>query len=48
LTFVAGVYGMNFENFPELKFKFGYLYFWILSILITFSLLVYFRKRKWF
>lgn len=48
LTFLAGVYGMNFEHFPELKFKFGYLYFWIISFLITFSLLVYFRKRKWF
>ncbi|MDP2889846.1 MAG: magnesium/cobalt transporter CorA [Bacteroidota bacterium] len=48
LTFLAGVYGMNFEHFPELKFKFGYLYFWIISLLITFSLLVYFRKRKWF
>ncbi|MBW8331200.1 MAG: magnesium/cobalt transporter CorA [Prolixibacteraceae bacterium] len=48
LTFFAGVYGMNFEHFPELKLKYGYLYFWILSILITFGLLVYFRKRKWF
>lgn len=48
LTFVAGVYGMNFENFPELHFKYGYLYFWILMAAIVISLLVYFRKRKWF
>ncbi len=48
LTFLAGVYGMNFDNLPELKFKFGYLYFWIISLLITIGLLVYFRKRKWF
>ena len=48
LTFFAGVYGMNFDNFPELHFKYGYLYFWIFCILITLGLLVYFRKRKWF
>ncbi len=48
LTFVAGVYGMNFENLPELHFKYGYLYFWIFMLLIVIGLLAYFRKRKWF
>ena len=48
LTFVAGVYGMNFDNLPELHFKYGYLYFWIILIAITISLSIYFRKRKWF
>ena len=48
LTFVAGVYGMNFDHFPELHFKYGYLYVWILMISIVLGLLVYFRKRKWF
>ena len=48
LTFVAGVYGMNFDNLPELHFKYGYLYFWILMILIVIGLVVYFRKRRWF
>ena len=48
LTFVAGVYGMNFDNLPELHFKYGYLYFWIILIVITLGLLIYFRKRKWF
>jgi len=48
LTFVAGVYGMNFDNLPELHFKYGYLYFWILMILIVLGLVVYFRKRRWF
>ena len=48
LTFVAGVYGMNFDVFPELHFKYGYLYFWILVIAIVSSLLLYFRKKKWF
>ena len=48
MTFVAGVYGMNFDNEPELHLKYGYLFFWILMIAIVLSLLVYFRKRKWF
>jgi magnesium transporter len=48
MTFVAGVYGMNFDNLPELHFKYGYLYFWILMFSIVLFLLVYFRKRKWF
>ena len=34
LTFVAGVYGMNFDNLPELHFKYGYLYFWIILVLL--------------
>ncbi len=48
LTFVAGVYGTNFDYLPELHLKYGYLYFWILLIVIVLGLLVYFRKRKWF
>jgi magnesium transporter len=48
LTFFAGVYGMNFDYLPELHIKFGYLYFWIVMIIIILGLLVYFRKRKWF
>ena len=48
LTFVAGVYGMNFDNIPELKMKYGYLYFWVVMVLITLGLTFYFKKRKWF
>ncbi len=48
LTFVAGVYGTNFDNLPEIHLKYGYLYFWILMIVITLGLVIYFRKRKWF
>jgi magnesium transporter len=48
LTFFAGVYGMNFDNFPELRFKYGYLYFWMLLSAITLGLVIYFKKRKWF
>lgn len=48
LTFVAGVYGMNFDVFPELHYKYGYLYFWIVSIAIVIALIIYFKKKKWF
>jgi magnesium transporter len=52
LTFLAGVYGMNFNtdspyNMPELDMRFGYIYFWIVSILITGGMVIFFRKRKW-
>jgi magnesium transporter len=47
LTFIAGVYGMNFENFPELKWPYGYLYFWIVMIAISLTMLLFFRRKKW-
>jgi len=47
LTFLAGIYGMNFEILPELKWKYGYLYFWLFSISILVLLLWYFRRKKW-
>ncbi len=47
LTFLTGVYGMNFINQPELHFKYGYHIFWIAAVGITFSMLYYFRKKKW-
>jgi magnesium transporter len=47
LTFVAGIYGMNFENIPELKWVNGYLYFWILIIAIGILLLIFFKRKKW-
>lgn len=47
LTFIAGIYGMNFENIPELKYEYGYFILWGIMILI-FGLMVYFfKKRKW-
>ena len=47
LTFLAGVYGMNFRHFPELSWKYGYPAFWGLSFLISLIMLVYFRRKKW-
>lgn len=47
LTFIAGVYGMNFEYMPELRWEYGY--FLILSIMLGIGLLMvcYFRKKRW-
>ncbi len=53
LSFIAGVYGMNFDtetsvwNMPELKWKFGYLFSLSLMLLTTLGLLLYFRKKGW-
>jgi len=47
LTFVVGVYGMNFENFPELHTKYGYFVVWGAMILITIIQFVIFKKKKW-
>ncbi len=47
ITFVAGVYGMNFENIPELKFKYSYFIFWTICIGIVLSLYIFFRRKGW-
>lgn len=47
LTFIVGVYGMNFTNMPELKTKDGYFVVWGVMLVITAGMLVYFRRRGW-
>lgn len=47
LTFLAGVYGMNFQYMPELHWKWGYPILWIIMAFIAFSMYVYFKKKKW-
>ncbi|MDQ3116387.1 MAG: magnesium/cobalt transporter CorA [Verrucomicrobiota bacterium] len=47
LTFIAGVYGMNFERMPELKKPYGYFVCLGLMILIAIGQLIYFKKRRW-
>ena len=48
LTFIAGIYGMNFENMPELKWKYGYMYSLILMTLIALFQAYFLWKRGWF
>ena len=47
LTFIAGLYGMNFEYMPELKWHFGYLYVLVIMVLIALIMLVFFKRKKW-
>lgn len=47
LTFIVGVYGMNFENFPELHWYYGYFIIWGVMILIVAVQLIIFRRNKW-
>ncbi len=47
LTFIAGVYGMNFDNMPELHLKYGYFYVWGVMVVIIILLIWYFKRKKW-
>ena len=53
LTFVAGIYGMNFDpeaspyNMPELSWYYGYPAFWVVMIVIATSLVLYFKRKDW-
>lgn len=48
LTFIVGVYGMNFEYMPELKYSYGYYTVIGIMVLIGITMLFYFKKRRWF
>jgi magnesium transporter len=47
LTFLAGIYGMNFKYMPELEWRWGYLMFWLIMIGIGTFMLIYFKKKRW-
>ena len=51
VTFVAGVYGMNFEFMPEIHSKWGhawgYTFAWVIMLVMMISMVMYFRKKKW-
>ncbi|MFA8437240.1 MAG: magnesium/cobalt transporter CorA [Marinifilaceae bacterium] len=47
LTFLAGIYGMNFEYIPELKWKYGYFGLLTLMFLLAILMIWFFRKKKW-
>ena len=48
LTFIAGIYGMNFNYMPELQWKYGYFLILGLMLAIFLALVVYFKKKRWF
>lgn len=48
LTFIAGIYGTNFEYLPELKYKYSYFIFWTVLVVTAGCLLYYFKRKRWF
>ncbi len=47
LTFLAGVYGMNFRYMPELEWHWGYFAVWVVMIAVALSMALYFKRKKW-
>lgn len=47
LTFVAGIYGMNFRHMPELEWRWSYAIFWGVIAAIAIGMLTFFRRRRW-
>ncbi len=47
LTFIAGIYGMNFEHMPELKYSWAYPGVWMVMILVAALMLIFFRRKRW-
>jgi len=48
LTFIAGIYGTNFEYFPELHYRYSYYVFWGVLVAVGGGMLAYFKKKGWF
>jgi magnesium transporter len=48
LTFIAGVYGTNFDYLPELHYKYSYFIMLGVMLVLAISMIVYFKKKKWF
>ncbi|NLX41197.1 MAG: magnesium/cobalt transporter CorA [Bacteroidales bacterium] len=48
LTFIVGLYGMNFDNMPELHTKYGYFIVWGVMLIAVLVMLWYFKRKKWF
>ena len=47
LTFIVGIYGMNFKFMPELDWKYGYLFIWTLFFVVGGGMVILFKKKKW-
>jgi magnesium transporter len=47
VTFIVGVYGMNFAFMPEIKWRWGYAFVWVIILAIVGGMLAFFRKKKW-
>ncbi len=47
LTFIAGIYGMNFEHMPELHYEYSYYILWAVMIVLFVGMIIYFKRKKW-
>ncbi|MBU0733130.1 MAG: magnesium and cobalt transport protein CorA, partial [Proteobacteria bacterium] len=47
LTFIAGIYGMNFKHMPELEWEWSYPVIWIAMVLLGALMLIGFKRKKW-
>lgn len=45
ITFIVGIYGMNFEHMPELKWQYGYLDVWLIMLSVTLGLWIWFKRK---
>ena len=48
MTFLAGIYGMNFKYMPELEWRYAYFVFWAIVVTVFIIMIVWFKKKKWF
>lgn len=47
LTFMAGIYGMNFEHMPELSYQYSYPIFWAAIVIVAAGMIFYFKRKNW-
>lgn len=47
LTFIVGIYGMNFDHMPELRWEYGYLYSMLAMVLVTIIIYLWFKRKNW-
>ncbi len=48
ITFIAGIYGTNFDVLPELHYKYSYFIMWGAILTVVIGMLIYFKKKNWF
>ena len=48
ITFIAGIYGTNFDNIPELHYRYGYFMMWGVILAVVITMILYFKRKKWF
>ena len=47
LTFIAGIYGMNFQFMPELGWRWGYFVIWLIMVVVAALMVIFFKRKKW-